>query len=1340
MSKINVLYSEEPFSSLGLNDNDESEKKLLKKINSKDSLSSLKKINSKDSLSSLKKNNSQIDQSNNDKKAKLSYPQKDESLASSIEKALNKKKVNNNNSNKNTNNSQKINNCLDNSNIFEILEGITNSLEGLTNKDPHNKASLIQQSSNNKLNKELKKIKKSPKKEDKNGKHLTDSFIDKDNTSVSNDHSISIISRVDSTSKINSNINKDKEKKIENENQSLINDIKDDSISLSSIFKGNSFSNITIDSIPKVDEASNITEKNKSKEQKTESIDTKKEIEESITVVENNNNEKKDNELKSNDLNDSINYLLDSINIATSLRSSEENVNSQASLSIMDDDNSSINLVTYINNSLEKESKKKTKDKKQSNNLKDDENINPFFLLNPELLEDSSSEGSIPLIEDNNTEKDDFEKALENEIKNGNSLEKKDNMENKKEREKDEKEEKGNEQNPDNNKLEEISELTNTDLKHEAKNEKNSFLELSYENSLKPNDGKKKENNEEKTIRNEFTDGKRKFEYFNIPLDKEIKKAGVKMTYLHKKERPTIPPKSLSFNDANKEKKSISIDFAFNYNDNNNNNFKKPKGFMGKDEMKEGLAPPKLQINSREISPFSESYDHSVRRIRTKSSINYLNNNRKVNKQVKVVSPISTEIEEPSIQNKKMKLETLRDMDQSESSITSTTSYNSGNADEIEKYNKRKEKSSIFDSLKILSDSESLMELKVSSFKKPKEKSMKAKPFENPEENISTKRRNFIFTKDESSGIDHGVPNENNKSDIKNIKRELEISTNSLDFQNDANIKYKFGVFNNSNNNINNQNHEDKKIDETSKESIASIFQSKENSIENLLNSKQASTVNSNDPEIFKYGLDMRDAKNDIKDILNSNFKLDKGTYGTIYLGYLNNVKQPIAVKEIKFIEPVERKIILHEVAKIKKWEHPNLVKYHGCLVKRNIVWIMMDYASEFSLLKLMNLIGETFTEIETKAVMATLVSIFSFLHSKNIVHRNIKCSNIFISSNGVLKIGDFVLSEQISKASANKTSTIGIPYWTAPEILRGSPYTNKVDVWSMGITAIEMVEGLPPYADIHPMKAVYRINLLKPSRLKHPEDYSEYLSSFIKECLTKEVEKRPSMKKLKNHLFVADLIENQETVIQIFRKKFYKYIDILDTVQKENANHMKKLQKQCLENNKFFINKEKVKEEKNEIYCYSKSRNVMKNNRNNNAILGTVFNKITEQNNMNSYKKMINDFKNKTYLIYQQINPSVRRNLNILYQKFIYLTRFMGKTGFKIAVLSLKILIKCLIVVINFIQKGKDYAESNINIYQWVCENIGQPIYQLMYFSIFNSVLKYAKNNTNFNYDINGL
>jgi len=89
----------------------------------------------------------------------------------------------------------------------------------------------------------------------------------------------------------------------------------------------------------------------------------------------------------------------------------------------------------------------------------------------------------------------------------------------------------------------------------------------------------------------------------------------------------------------------------------------------------------------------------------------------------------------------------------------------------------------------------------------------------------------------------------------------------------------------------------------------------------------------------------------------------------------------------------------------------------------------------------------------------------------------------------------------------------------------------------------------------------------------------------------------------------------------------------------------------------------------------------------------------------------MVHDMQRKTYQMYQQVSPSVQRNMKVLYEKFVYVSKFLGKTGFKIAIISLKIFIKLLFSVINLIQKGKDYAENKMNIYQWLCENIGQPI-----------------------------
>jgi len=1014
MSAVNLIYTDEAFIPVELNNMDDSEvsKKNLAKSSSKDNLTS-------------KKGNSHI--KNGEKRINYLYQPSEESVASSIEKSLSKKNNNkNNNNNNNGNSNQKVINCLDNSNIFDILEGITTSLESLTNKNPPNKASLIQQISSNKLNKELekkkessKKSKKLSKKDEKSGRHSKNNSTtsihsknpEKEMVTSSSHHSLASLTK--ETSKTNPNNNEDKKKSTnEDGSRSLINILKNNSTttSLSNVIRGNSFSNYSISSMAKMDE-NNTIENNKKKDTKTEVDETKKESEDQVNSAEVNDNVENQQRLIS--LNGSINSLLDSVNNSNSLRSSEEYLNSQGSLSVLDQ-KSSIDFSTFMNNK-ENELNKKNKGRKHDKdvlNSKEDENINPFFLLNPELLESSSSEESLPLIESLKIDSNSFEKEVEKAMEKENvkreiekqKVEEKESISREKEKEK------------DNNKkpIEEadISEITNTevDLSSFKKldipkigNDKNSFLELafynSFNNSQKANDKKENNDNEESNITNSSKERKRKdIEYIDIPIDKEIIKTGVNLCYLHKKEKPVIPERALSFNDANKEKeKEINRDEFKFYKPYNSKSSGSP--LSNKNENTEDLsenARPKLQLNSREIPPYPENYGKNNRKLRQRGH----DNKSKYNKQVKVVPPNDSEIE-LSAHNKRMKTDKETEQDQYEVSSTTTSSDNSlyQDEDESERYLRKKNKQSIFDSLKILSDSESLMNLKVNN-NKPKEKEAPS-----IEENLSTKNRNFIFNSNEPSSFDLNI--QSKTPETKKAKREFEGSSNSLDLINNNNIKYRFGVFSNVNNNpqiTNNNNKESKNEDENVKESVASLFQSKENSLDSLI--KQNETITVDDPEIFKYGLDMRDAKNDIKDIINSNYKLEKGTFGTIYFGYLNNVKQPIAVKEIKFIEQVEKKSIYREVSKIKKWEHPNLVKYHGCLVKRNIVWLMMDYAQEFSLLKLMNLVGETFTEIETKAVMATLVNAFSFLHSKNIVHRNIKCSNIFVSGDGVLKIG----------------------------------------------------------------------------------------------------------------------------------------------------------------------------------------------------------------------------------------------------------------------------------------------------------------------------------------------
>ena len=370
----------------------------------------------------------------------------------------------------------------------------------------------------------------------------------------------------------------------------------------------------------------------------------------------------------------------------------------------------------------------------------------------------------------------------------------------------------------------------------------------SFNNSQKAND--KKVNNKSEVPK----ERKRKdIEYIDIPIDKEIRKNGINMSYLHKKEKPVIQERALSYNDANKERaeKELKKDDLKNfkpYNPYSRNNSNEKT-----EDLSESLIP-KLQLNSREIPPYPDNYSKNNRKLRRRSH----DNKSKYNKQVKDVSPNVNETD-LSARSKKMKIN-ITELEQSEISSVTTSSSNSlyKDNDETEKYLSKENKPSVFESLKILSDSESIMSLKVGDKKAREMGTSKEQPKKNNEENIniSVKNRNFIFDNNELSNFDI----QNKISEKKKIKREFEGSTNSLDLINNNNIKYRFGIFNNNIQPSTDNDKEKKEKNENAIESTCSLFQSKENSLASLIN--QNETIIVDDPEIFRYGLDMRDVKN----------------------------------------------------------------------------------------------------------------------------------------------------------------------------------------------------------------------------------------------------------------------------------------------------------------------------------------------------------------------------------------------------------------------------------------------------------------------------------------------
>eukprot|EP01099_Mayorella_cantabrigiensis_P002650 TRINITY_DN2156_c0_g1_i1.p1 TRINITY_DN2156_c0_g1~~TRINITY_DN2156_c0_g1_i1.p1 ORF type:complete len:260 (-),score=59.11 TRINITY_DN2156_c0_g1_i1:140-919(-) len=190
-----------------------------------------------------------------------------------------------------------------------------------------------------------------------------------------------------------------------------------------------------------------------------------------------------------------------------------------------------------------------------------------------------------------------------------------------------------------------------------------------------------------------------------------------------------------------------------------------------------------------------------------------------------------------------------------------------------------------------------------------------------------------------------------------------------------------------------------------------------------------------------------------------------------------------------------------------------------------------MEYCSGGSILDLIKICKLKLTEEEISAIVYSVVSGLSYLHSQKILHRDIKAGNILLSSDGVAKLADFGVSAALTSTMARANTVIGSPYWMPPEVIMGSPYDNRVDVWSLGITTLEMAEGSPPLSHVPFTTVLFVIPKSKAPRPKQPELWSAEFNDFIEKCLQKEPADRASTQQLLQHPFVLKGKQNLSTL-----------------------------------------------------------------------------------------------------------------------------------------------------------------------------------------------------------------
>ncbi|KAL9902872.1 serine/threonine-protein kinase mig-15 isoform X10 [Glossina fuscipes] len=270
------------------------------------------------------------------------------------------------------------------------------------------------------------------------------------------------------------------------------------------------------------------------------------------------------------------------------------------------------------------------------------------------------------------------------------------------------------------------------------------------------------------------------------------------------------------------------------------------------------------------------------------------------------------------------------------------------------------------------------------------------------------------------------------------------------------------------------------------------------------------------------------------------------GTYGQVYKGRHTKTGQLAAIKVMDVTEDEEEEIKL-EINVLKKYSnHRNIATYYGAFIKKSPpgkddqLWLVMEYCGAGSVTDLVKSTkGQSLKEEWIAYICREILRGLSYLHSNKVIHRDIKGQNVLLTDNAEVKLVDFGVSAQLDRTIGRRNTFIGTPYWMAPEVIAcdenpEATYDNRSDLWSLGITALEMAESQPPLCDLHPMRALFLIPRNSPPRLKSNRKWSKKFQSFIDTVLVKDYHQRPYTEQLLKHAFIKDQPTDRQVRIQL--------------------------------------------------------------------------------------------------------------------------------------------------------------------------------------------------------------
>jgi len=285
-------------------------------------------------------------------------------------------------------------------------------------------------------------------------------------------------------------------------------------------------------------------------------------------------------------------------------------------------------------------------------------------------------------------------------------------------------------------------------------------------------------------------------------------------------------------------------------------------------------------------------------------------------------------------------------------------------------------------------------------------------------------------------------------------------------------------------------------------------------------------------PSVWDF-IDIQQNPRNIYTIIN---KIGEGSQGSVFLSENKETKEFVAIKRIVINEKNERALGA-EISLMSSADHECIIKYIGSYFNSTEVWVVMEYMSGGTV---GHVLKYNLTEPQIKWIIWCVIRGLRYLHKRHRIHRDIKSWNLLIGDKGEVKIGDFGCGAQLTSKKNYRNTTLGTPYWMAPEVIKGKSYDQKVDIWSLGVLMWELASGRPPYSNLPKLKALLQISSKGIPSVTNPEQWSEEYLSLMKHCLKKKPNKRPTIDELRENPWVvqASLDKNTSRLIPLIQRK----------------------------------------------------------------------------------------------------------------------------------------------------------------------------------------------------------